>query len=334
MRPINAYWYSQNPVAWLLLPISVIYCLLVFLRRALYKTGLLKSYKLPVPVIIVGNITVGGTGKTPLLIALTTLLQQQGCRPGIVSRGYGGTVTGERLVKESDDAHMIGDEPCLILKRTGCPLVVGRDRVAAAQLLLAKSDCNVILSDDGLQHYRMQRDVEIAIVDKNRQYGNGYCLPAGPLRETVSRLKQVDMVVSHCSDANSSVTPSHSPHFSLHFLDAINLKTDESRNIESFSVQPVHAVAGIGHPERFFKQLRKNGLEVIAHTFADHHEFTAADFVFDDDCPVLMTEKDAVKCQGLPAENLWYVPVDAGLSKGLQQQFLSSIDVLIPKEPA
>ncbi|MDT8452386.1 MAG: tetraacyldisaccharide 4'-kinase [Gammaproteobacteria bacterium] len=334
MKSIDAYWYSQNPVAWLLLPVSAIYCLLVFLRRALYKTGLLKSYKLPVPVIIVGNITVGGTGKTPLLIALTTLLQQQGYRPGIVSRGYGGTVTGERLVKESDDAHMIGDEPCLILKRTGCPLVVGRDRVAAAQLLLAKSDCNVILSDDGLQHYRMQRDVEIAIVDKSRQYGNGYCLPAGPLRETVSRLKQVDMVVNHCSDAESCHAENHSLHFSLRFLDAINLKTGERRSIESFNVQPVHAVAGIGHPERFFKQLQKNELEIISHTFADHHKFTAADFVFADDTPVLMTEKDAVKCHGLPAENLWYVPVDAAFSEDLQQQFLSSVDVLIPKQPA
>ncbi len=334
MKSIDAYWYSQNPVAWLLLPVSAIYCLLVFLRRALYKTRLIKSYKLPVPVIIVGNITVGGTGKTPLLIALVAMLQQKGYRPGVVSRGYGGSVTGERLVKESDDAGMIGDEPCLILKRTGCQLVVGRDRVAAAQLLLTKSDCNVILSDDGLQHYRMQRDVEIAIVDKNRQYGNGYCLPAGPLRETVSRLKQVDMVVSHCSDAESAGSTNQSLHFSLQFLDAINLKTGETRSIESFSTQPVHAVAGIGHPERFFNQLKKNDLEVITHAFADHHKFTAADFMFDNDYPVLMTEKDAVKCQGLSAENLWYVPVDAGLSQGLQQHFLSSIDALIPKEPA
>lgn len=334
MKSIDAYWYSQNPVAWLLLPVSAIYCLLVFLRRTLYKTGLLKSYKLPMPVIIVGNITVGGTGKTPLLIALVALLQQQGYRPGIVSRGYGGSVKGERLVKESDDAHMIGDEPCLILKRTGCPLVVGRDRVAAAQLLLANSDCNVILSDDGLQHYRMQRDVEIAIVDKNRQYGNGYCLPAGPLRESVSRLKQVDMVVSHCSNAESAGATNHNLHFFLQFLDAINLKTGETRHIENFSTHPVHAVAGIGHPERFFRQLQKNELEIIAHAFADHHKFTAADFVFDDDYPVLMTEKDAVKCLGLPAENLWYVPVDAGLSEALQQQFLSSVDALVAKEPS
>jgi len=321
MKRIDAYWYSQNPVAWLLLPVSTLYCLLAFTRRLCYRTGILKSYKLPVPIIIVGNITVGGTGKTPLLIALCELLKQQGYRPGVVSRGYGGDFHGERLVETGDQANVIGDEPFLISRRSRSPLVVGRDRVAAAQLLLDKSDCNIILSDDGLQHYRLRRDIEIAIVDASRQFGNGFCIPSGPLRETVSRLEQVDIVVDHFS----GTAPGREYNFSLQFNDAINLKTGESRSIENFIGAPVHAVAGIGHPSRFFNQLRTSRVEVIEHDFPDHHQFTSSDLSFGDEFQVLMTEKDAVKCRQFSTERLWYVPVDAKLSDHFQQQLLSRV---------
>ncbi|MCW8830120.1 MAG: tetraacyldisaccharide 4'-kinase, partial [Gammaproteobacteria bacterium] len=249
MKRLDEYWYSQNPVAWLLLPVTALYCSLVFLRRFLFRAGLFKSFALPVPVIIVGNISVGGTGKTPLLIALCDLLRSQGYRPGVISRGYGGDFAGEHLLKDSDTADAVGDEPCLIHARTDCPLVVGKDRVAAAEHLLANTDCNIVLSDDGLQHYRLRRDIEIAIVDTKRQFGNGFCLPSGPLREPVARLNQVDFVVDHCTDTSTSLRNNN---FSLKFSDAVNLKTNKLRSLDEFKGSPVHAVAGIGHPARFF----------------------------------------------------------------------------------
>lgn len=323
MKRIDAYWYSQNPVAWLLLPITVFYCLVVFLRHFLYRTGFFKSHTLPVPVIIVGNISVGGTGKTPLLIALCELLLSQGYKPGVISRGYGGELKGEHLLDDSDSAATVGDEPCLIYARTGCPLVVGRDRVAAAQHLLEKSDCNVILSDDGLQHYRLQRDIEIAVIDNNRKFGNGFCLPSGPLREPVSRLGQVDIVVEHCTGQEY---PAYDDSFSLEFSEAINLKTNESKALEKFMGTPIHAVAGIGHPKRFFDQLRRAGLTIIEHEYPDHYKFIGDDLDFSNDTDVLMTEKDAVKCQKFSANNLWYIPVDAVLSESLRQKLSSKVN--------
>lgn len=323
MKRIDAYWYSQNPVAWLLLPVAAFYCLIVFIRRVFYRTGIFKSFKLSVPVIIVGNITVGGTGKTPLLVALCELLKSQGYKPGVISRGYGGDFEGEHLVDDSDSADVIGDEPCLIHARTRCPLVVGRDRVAAAELLLSESDCDIILSDDGLQHYRLQRDVEIAIVDTNRQFGNGFCLPSGPLREPASRLNQVDIVVDHGSARDADAKEEY---FFLKFSDAVNLQTNETMSIESFKGVPVHAVAGIGHPKRFFDQLRRVGLEVIEHDYPDHHKYISSDLVFNDNYNVLLTEKDAVKCQDFSVESLWYVPVSAELSKSFRQNLLSKLE--------
>ena len=326
MKRIDAYWYSQNPVAWLLLPVTAIYCLLVFIRRFFYRTGILKSYKLSAPVVIVGNITVGGTGKTPLLIALCELLKSQGYKPGVISRGYGGDFEGERLIKASDNADVVGDEPCLIYARTQCPMAVGRDRVAAAKLLLADNDCDIILSDDGLQHYRMQREIEIAIVDNDRQFGNGFCLPSGPLREPVTRLNQVDIVVDHYSDAGIDIREDN---FSLKFSDAVNLNSNESIKLDSFKGSPVHAVAGIGHPKRFFDQLIRQGLDVIEHEQPDHYKYTATDFQFNDDFDVLMTEKDAVKCCSFSADNLWYIPVSAELSNSFRQKLLLQLKAIV-----
>jgi len=321
MKTLDAYWYSQNPLAWMLLPVSWFYCSLSLLRRFLYRTGILKSYKIPVPLVIIGNISVGGTGKTPLLIALCELLKKQGIRPGIVSRGYGGNFTGERLVDDSDTPFSIGDEPFLIAQRTQCPVSVGKNRVAAAELLLKHHSCDVLLSDDGLQHYRMRRDIEIAVIDVDRHFGNGYCLPSGPLREPVGRLKQVDLIVHH------GLT-THNNSFVLEFSDAVNLVTGETRSVASFSNAAVHAVAGIGHPERFFEQLTKTGLNLIKHAFPDHHVYTKNDLNYDrsgEKKSLLMTEKDAVKCRVFSTEDCWAVPVTAELSDNL----ISNITALL-----
>jgi len=318
MKRLDHYWYSQNPVAWVLLPLSLLFCAVSLVRRFAYVKGLLPSYAMPVPVIIVGNISVGGTGKTPLLIALCEYLIRQGYKPGVISRGYGSSISGEYSVAANDDAAACGDEPLLIKQRTGCPVTIGRDRVAAAKKLLAENDCNVILSDDGMQHYRLKRDIEIAVVDTLRKFGNGYCLPAGPLREPESRLQKVNMLVHHGKSDNKY-------HFSLEFGAAINLVTVEQKDTQSFTAGKVHAVAGIGHPERFFRQLKAVGVEVIEHAFPDHHVYTCSDIDYADNLPILMTEKDAVKCKLLQSvntvgdtnENIWAVPVSAKLSDKL-----------------
>ncbi len=323
MKRLDHYWYSHNAVAWLLLPLSWLFCTVAVLRRYLYATHLLPSYAVPVPVMIVGNISVGGTGKTPLLIALCEHLSRHGYRPGVVSRGYGAAVDGEHPLTAGDDAVACGDEPVLIHERTGCPVVIGRDRVAAANRLLADNDCDVILGDDGMQHYRLRRAFEIAVVDVERRFGNGFCLPAGPLREPVSRLKTVDMVVYHGQTGEQY-------RFTLEPGEAVNLDTSERRKLETFTAEEVHGVAGIGYPERFFDQLRAVGMQVIGHAFPDHHVYSAGDIEFADGKPVLMTEKDAVKCRALRRQpesgridrNIWAVPVSAALSDQLAADLL------------
>jgi tetraacyldisaccharide 4'-kinase len=324
MKRLDRFWYSQNPLVWSLLPLSWLYCLLALIRRRLYVSGVIASERLPVPVVIVGNISVGGTGKTPLLIALCDLLQRRGLSVGVVSRGYGAENTGVHVLADGDDPRVCGDEPLLIRQRTGCPVVIGRDRVAAANRLLEIAACDVILSDDGLQHYRLRRDVELAVVDAQRGFGNAYCLPAGPLREPVSRLHRVDLVVWH----RQAVVDEAEIGFCLAFDDAVNLATGKTRPLADFSGQHVHAVAGIGFPPRFFRQLQAAGLDVIEHAFADHHVYREPELDFGDDLPVLMTEKDAVKCRGMRLHGLWKVPVNAKLSQALRQSFEDRITKL------
>jgi tetraacyldisaccharide 4'-kinase len=321
MKRLDSYWYSQNPLVWLLLPVSLLYRALTWVRRRLYANGMIASTRIPVPVVIVGNISVGGTGKTPLLIALCELLQRQGLAVGVVSRGYGADYAGVHVLADDDDPRLCGDEPLLIHRRTGCQVVIGRDRVAAAQRLLETAACDLILSDDGLQHYRLQRDLELAVVDAQRGFGNGYCLPAGPLREPVSRLRSVDLVVWHRPDPIDD----REFCFCLEFGDALNLSTGEARPLADFSGQRVHAVAGIGYPPRFFRQLRAAGLDVIEHAFADHHRYLMHDLDFRDNLPVLMTEKDAVKCRNMQLPGLWAVPVSARLSQALEQAFVGRV---------
>ena len=324
MKRLDYYWYSLNFISIILLPLTGLFCFLSSVRRTLYKTGFLQSYKAPLPVIVVGNITVGGTGKTPLIIELVKMLQSQGKKPGVISRGYGGKAhTWPQVVNNLSNADLVGDEPQLIFKSTQCPVVVGPDRRQDIELLIKQFDCDVILSDDGLQHYKMKRDFEIVVVDAKRGFGNGLCLPSGPLRERVSRLKQVDMVLyngGHENDVAFSLQPSKCHAISHNQIEAVEL--------ECFSGKRVHAIAGIGNPDRFFNMLEEYDINVIKHAFDDHYDFTKSDLNFNDEYPVLMTEKDAIKCSDFELSNHWSIPVEVRLSASAKAGLQQIIDVI------
>jgi tetraacyldisaccharide 4'-kinase len=278
----------------------------VFLRRVLYWLRILKSTRAGVPVIAIGNLTVGGSGKTPLAIHVAELLKSKRWSPAIVSRGYGGTVRAPRGVTLAADPAEVGDEPVLMARRSGCPVWVGAERAAVvAALRQAHPDCDVVILDDGLQHYALRRDIEVAVVDA-RAFGNGFMLPAGPLREPKTRLWSVDAVIAHGTDKVKGYA------MRLEGED-VHRATDarERRALQSFAGQRVHAVAGIGDPKRFFLYLAQRGVQVVPHPFADHHPFRAADLEFGDDAPVLMTEKDAVKCKRFARPQHWILPVRA-----------------------
>jgi len=323
------HWYRITPLHLLLLPFSLLFHLIVATRRLLFRCGILSSVKLPVPVIIVGNITVGGTGKTPLTLWLAEQLIADGWHPGIISRGFGGSGNNPKHVLESSDPAAAGDEPVLMAQRLLCPVWVGRDRPAAAQaLLLANPECDVILSDDGLQHYRLQRDVEIAVVDGLRRFGNGFLLPAGPLREATSRLRGVDAVVINGGDGVPGGSRATQGAFlmkleGMHFFNLLN--PEITATADDFRGQCVHAIAGIGHPERFFMHLKKLGLTPQTHSFPDHHQYTAADLAYNDANALLMTEKDAVKCIAFADERCWVLRVEAQVDSALSQLILKKI---------
>jgi tetraacyldisaccharide 4'-kinase len=310
---LNRLWYgARTPLA--LAPLAWLYRGLIAARRQAYEAGWFARASPGVPVVIVGNLTVGGTGKTPLAVYLAGELRARGFTVGLLSRGYGRQESAPRVVSADSDWRSVGDEP-LILARSGCDTVVAADRLAGARLLAARG-AQVIVTDDGLQHLRLARECEIVVIDGARGFGNAQLLPAGPLREPLGSLKRADVVV-----VNGAVE-----HASLAGLDgalAMTLRMSSAvplagaaapRPLAAFAGSPVHAVAGIGNPQRFFRELRAHGLEVREHPFADHHAFSAADLSFADDLPVLMTEKDAVKCLAFAAPKLWYVPVTAGFS--------------------
>jgi tetraacyldisaccharide 4'-kinase len=258
------------------------------------------------PVIVIGNLSVGGTGKTPLVCWLVTRLTEMGFRPGVVTRGYGGSSTNVRLIGPGDDPDIVGDEPILLARRTGAPVAIGRDRPEASQLLV-NTGCDVVVSDDGLQHYALARECEIVVIDGDRRFGNGWLLPAGPLRESPGRLAGADAVVVNGGRAMVEGALC----MRLEAKCATALVGSTVKALDEFAGQSVHAVAGIGNPERFFNMLRSHGIEVIGHALPDHARFQAADISFDDQRPVLMTEKDAVKCAPLAGPRHWYVPVTA-----------------------
>ena len=319
-RSLVDIWYKDHFIGAALTPIAMLFVDVVKCRRWLYKIGLFKSHAMPVPVIIVGNITVGGTGKTPLTIYLAHLLKKEGYRVGLISRGYGAK-TDVKMVTHSSKVQDIGDEALLLTQLTQCPMAVGVDRVAAARFLLDHAPCDVILADDGLQHYALKRDIEIAVIDGERRFGNAICLPAGPLREPIERLNTVDFVV--VNGQCKTDTAWHEWEIQLIGDIAVNLLTGETKSLHEFKLLPCHGVAGIGHPERFFKQLDKAGItERVDHSFPDHHAFLPEEIQFDHQV-VLMTQKDAVKCKAFATEKHWFVPVQTQLCAEFDQQFLT-----------
>ncbi len=307
-----AYWFGDAPVPGWARALGGLYGALVALRVRLYRAGLLRRQRIGVPVIVVGNITAGGTGKTPLTIALFERLRAAGFKPGVASRGYGRSGEGQaRWVDAGTSPADGGDEPVLIARQAGTRVRVHRDRVAAAKALVA-AGCDVVICDDGLQHYRLRRDVEIEVIDGTRRYGNGRLMPAGPLREPASRAAVCDFRVVNLPDADAAAQFGEWP-MRLQADDALPLRGGRPKPLSAFAGQRVHAVAGIGNPGRFFAMLRHHGLGVVPHAFADHHDYREDDFAFGSELPVLMTEKDAVKCAAFA--NAWFysVPVAAKL---------------------
>lgn len=312
MSALEHAWY-QPRLGWTrwLLPLAWLFRLIVALRRRAYRIGWLASGHPGVPVMVVGNLTVGGTGKTPLVAAIAQQLQARGWRPGIVSRGYGGRVRRTPVAVTVDsDVAIVGDEPLLLARRAGCPVVVCRDRLAAARQLVSHDDVDVVIADDGLQHYTLQRDAEIAVHDLRRGYGNRCTLPAGPLREPLSRLAEVDLEFTQGEEGDYKLRAVHTA------LPVGGCAAP--RVLSGFVGRPLHAVAGIGDPDRFFCALRALGLTLCVHPFPDHHAYTPDDLAFSDDAPLLMTEKDAVKCAAFARPNWWYLPVDAQLTPAAQ----------------
>ena len=334
MTWVEPHWQRFTPLTAVLCPLSVLFGAAAAARRVAFRAGVIPSVRLPVPVVVVGNITAGGTGKTPLVLWLAAGLRARGRIPGIVSRGYGGSSGAPRRVLPDSDPYACGDEAVLLARRSGCEVWTGADRVAAGRALLAAQPaCDVLVSDDGLQHYALARDVELCVVDTARGFGNGWLLPAGPLRERPSRLATVDAVVLNTGDRNApqppiGPLPAETPCFTM------RLQGSEFRNLldpgrragpQQFRGKRVHAVAGIGDPQRFFRHLRGMGLEFTAHPFSDHHPFAPSDLEFAGAEAVLMTEKDAVKCRRFASASHWELPVDAAADSALADLVLRKL---------
>lgn len=323
MSGLEHHWYRITPLHLILLPVSLLFRALAALRRALHRSGILPSHELPVPVIVIGNISVGGTGKTPLTLALAQQLVARGWHPLIVSRGYGGAVQQPQQVDADSAAQQVGDEPLLMARRKLCPVWIGQDRAAAAQAaLLAHPQCDIVLCDDGLQHYRLRRDAEVAVVDGERGFGNGFMLPAGPLREPVARLKTVDAVVANGGNAapgQYAMRLSGEVFYNL-------LDPGKTVSASHFFALNNHAVAGIGHPQRYFRHLQALGIAFAPHAFPDHHPYSATDLAFADCDAILLTEKDAVKCAAFADARYWVLRVEAQIDPALLDHLLRKIE--------
>jgi tetraacyldisaccharide 4'-kinase len=319
---IQNAWVKKGAFFYLvLIPLSWLFAALTALRRWAYRAGVLKSYALPVPVIVVGNINVGGSGKTPAVIWLANQLKQQGYKPAVISRGYGGNATQATSVTPASLTSIVGDEPVLIASRCACPVWVGADRVdAAMELLKMHPECNVIISDDGLQHYRLKRDVEIAIID-NAGLQTAFLLPAGPFREAPWRLNTVDTVV--CNGEKTDACAHQMQLVGEQFYNLADAKI--MATTADFKHKKVTAIAGIGKPERFFEHLRKLGLSFASIGFADHYAYSAQDLAQIDCDAIIMTEKDAVKCKSFARKNCWVLPVQASIDAALMPVILSKI---------
>lgn len=320
------HWQRVTGVTLALLPFAGLFALVSSVRRILFRMGVLPTNRMPVPVIVVGNITAGGTGKTPFVLWLVKQLKDQGLHPGIVTRGYRAADPGPAAVGIADDPSQAGDEPVLLARRAGVPVWRGFDRGRTARALLAAHrECDVIVSDDGLQHYRLARNVEIALIDGARGFGNGLPLPAGPLREPVRRLARCDFVV--VKTPRTAPIDWHGASLDMQLVGTrfVNLLDPaERRSATELAAREVHAVAGIGEPRPFFEALRAMGLTVVEHPFPDHHRFVASDFAFGADAIVVMTEKDAVKCRAYASHDWWTLPVDAQLPAGFAARIVAA----------
>lgn len=328
-RATPRHWQQRGFAAWLLLPLAGLFVLIASLRRLAHRLGWLRVETLPVPVVVVGNIAVGGSGKTPVVLWLADVLRHAGLRPGIISRGYGGRVTGPALVPTAADPAEFGDEPVLLARLAGCPVAVGGDRPAAGRhLLAAHPDCDVLISDDGLQHYPLARAVEVVVVD-DAVLGNRLPLPAGPLREGLGRLASADLVIAHGplgADAARAAGPVPVVAMELVGEGFVSLgDPGQRRQVVDFAGGPVHGVAGIGRPERFFAQLEGLGLQVIRHPFPDHHPFTAADLAFAPGEPKILTAKDGVKCASFATPEMWVFPVRARIGGAAERIILEKL---------
>jgi len=310
-----------------LLPPAALFAAVATARRWLFRSGMLTSYRLPVPVIVVGNVTAGGTGKTPFVVWLAETLQARGFKPGIVTRGYRARDAGPACVGPDAEAAEAGDEPVLLARRCACPVWRGVDRGQAARALLAAHpECDVVLSDDGLQHYRLARDVEIALVDGMRGFGNRLPIPAGPMREPVARLESCDFVVVKVPRRTNLGWRGEAADMRLRPGDFVNLRDCARRaSARTLSEGKVHAVAGIGEPAQFFELLRALGLDVVEHAFADHHAFVEADLSFGTSATIVMTEKDAVKCRRFAQDGWWMLPVEAELPPGFAERIVAKL---------
>ncbi|MCD9572614.1 tetraacyldisaccharide 4'-kinase [Pseudomonas protegens] len=326
-RLLNA-WYNGHPALKLLRPLECLYRRVVMGKRQRFLAGEGAIYQPPVPLIVVGNITVGGTGKTPLILWLVEHCQRLGLRVGVVSRGYGAKPAQlPWRVSAEDCAAVAGDEPLLIVQRCGVPLMIDPDRGRAVQALLAAEPLDLILSDDGLQHYRLARDLELVLIDAARGLGNRRCLPAGPLREPAERLQSVDAVLYN------GAVDDRDEGFAFHLKPSVlvNLRSGERRALEHFAPgQALHAVAGIGNPQRFFNTLETLHWRPVPHAFADHAQYSAQALTFTPSLPLVMTEKDAVKCRAFAADDWWYLAVDAQPSPAFVAWFDTQLMRLLP----
>ena len=326
LKLINQIWYCRHPLSVLLLPFSYTYQFVCWARRKLYCFGLLSVNRLKVPVIVVGNLTVGGAGKTPLVIWLANYLRAEGYRPGVVSRGYRGHANKAlQKVNVYSNPEQVGDEPVLIARRSSCPVAISPKRWLAANKLIHECKCDVIISDDGLQHLGLHSDIKLCVIDGFRRFGNERCLPAGPLREPLKYLASMDMIASKGRADDGEYLMEYEARVLINLADA-----NQVMELSSLKGRQAHALAGIATPDNFFSFLARQGIMITSHAFSDHYNYREHDIYFDDDLPVIMTEKDAVKCERFCVQNTWqnhwYVPIEAKLSAEFSNDFNSLLE--------
>ena len=317
-------WYNKSLWLYLLYPFSLLFSYLTSRRRRKFLKNKIKSFSSNLPVIVVGNLTIGGTGKTPLVKYIASELIKRGYKPGIVSRGYGGNFKETLKVEQDTPVKQTGDE-AQILSKLNIPFYIDKNRVRAVETISKNHDCDVIISDDGLQHYNMKRDIEIAVIDGKRRFGNKLTFPAGPLRESIKRLNTVDFVVNNSG-------PSEENEFLMNISPSefVHLKSGKTYGIEDWPMhKQIHAVAGLGNPSRFFDLLEKLGFEIIRHPFPDHHNFDSSDLYYLDHLPIVMTEKDASKCKEFDNNKIWYLKIEADVNNKFMDQLENKLKTII-----